>query len=310
MSLVPRPAPARHSAIAAAFPSLSIATGSPSRSRITSRNGTSVRAGCSPSRSRCPARWSIRDGIPNPTATDALVEQLPDGGLEPVEERLLGLERASAYSRCADRAVARDEAGEDLRPADVDTDHVVTTGGGYHNPPDAVGEKPYRVYRGGRAKGKVPDARQPERNGHGAARASASGRTGAGCAGSRSCIGLFLVLVARLGARELLPVPRRRLGREQAARPQARAGARRPARQRDGHPPARHRPRAARRAASRRTAPTRSRSSASTTDRHRIAYLSIPRDLVRRDPRPRRRRRSTRRCSSAGRRSRSDGARR
>src|SRR3989337_691466 len=34
----------------------------------------------------------------------------------------------------------------------------------------AEGEKPYRVYKGGRAKGKVPTATRPERQGQGAER--------------------------------------------------------------------------------------------------------------------------------------------
>jgi len=59
--------------------------------------------------------------------------------------------------RAADRPVARDEAGENLRPAEVDPDNTFFT----HVAATITArmpeqEKPYRVYKGGRAKGKVP----------------------------------------------------------------------------------------------------------------------------------------------------------
>ena len=65
--------------------------------------------------------------------------------------------RRRDLDRAADRAVARDESGEDLRPAEVDSDntlfmHVAATITA--RMPEQ--EKPYRVYKGGRAKGKVP----------------------------------------------------------------------------------------------------------------------------------------------------------
>ena len=58
MSVVPRPAPAFHSAIAAAFASLSIPIGRPSRSAIFCRNGT-PRRGMFTDPSAMPWRWSI-----------------------------------------------------------------------------------------------------------------------------------------------------------------------------------------------------------------------------------------------------------
>ena len=106
----------------------------------------------------------------------------------------------------------------------------------------------------------------------------------------------------RLGARELLPVPGRRLGGEQAARPARPPGARRAARRRDGHPPARHRPRAALRAG----VGEPQRLDHARPRRHEPAPDRLPVDPARpawsRSPGTATRR-STRRCSSAARRS-------
>ena len=125
---------------------------------------------------------------------DALVEQLADRGLEPVEELVLRFERGRVLAVRGDRPVAADDAGEDLRPADVDTDHVghhgrgypIAASGpeasqtdtsasrrwGYHSPPDAAGREalpplPRRKGQGqgpggqARAPGPTPAARQP-----------------------------------------------------------------------------------------------------------------------------------------------------
>ncbi len=62
----PRPAPSFHSAIAAAFPSLSIPTGRPKR-LIRPRRSTSL-SGTWTEETALPVRWSIWDGIPNPSA--------------------------------------------------------------------------------------------------------------------------------------------------------------------------------------------------------------------------------------------------
>ena len=89
---------------------------------MRSRNGTSV-SGMFTDPIAIPARWSIREGIPKPTATTGR-RALPHGGLEPVEEPLFGLDGRRVFAVDADRPVAPDEAGQDLRSADVDTDDV------------------------------------------------------------------------------------------------------------------------------------------------------------------------------------------
>jgi hypothetical protein len=68
MSRVPRPAPACHSPIAAAFASLSIPQGKPKRSPISLRSGTSVN-GMFTEETAVPAAWSIVDGTPRPSAS-------------------------------------------------------------------------------------------------------------------------------------------------------------------------------------------------------------------------------------------------
>ena len=80
-----------------------------------------------------PARWSIRDGTPKHDGADPLVEQVADGGVEPVQERILGLERRRVLAVTQHRPVALDDTGEDLRPTDVDPDHGLSHGGGYPN---------------------------------------------------------------------------------------------------------------------------------------------------------------------------------
>ena len=301
MSLVPRPAPARHSAIAAAFPSLSIATGSPSRSRITSRNGTSDerdvhRADRDPGALVDPRR------DPEPDRDHVVVEQLAHGGLEPVEERLLGFERASG-TRGA-RAIV---PSRPTRPARIFVPPTSTPMTLFNHERRLIvtrrmpsEEKPYRVYRGGRVKGKVPTPK-PERSW--TARPALPVPAEPALAAVDSGRDRPLPRARpRLGARELFPVPGRRVGGQQAPRPARPAGARRAARRRDGHPPARHRPRAALRAG----VGEPQRLDHARPRRHEPAPDRLPLDPARprgRDPRARRLRRSTRRCSSAARRS-------
>ena len=123
MSSVPRPAPARHSAIAAAFPSLSIATGTPSRFAHHVPEGH-VGEGDVHRPDRDPGALVDPRGHAESDRDDRVVEQLPNGGLEPVQELLLRVDGRSILAVHADRPVAPDEAGEDLRSADVDTDDV------------------------------------------------------------------------------------------------------------------------------------------------------------------------------------------
>ena len=81
--------------------------------------------------------------------------------------------RSRPLDPMVDLALAVDHPGRDLRPADVDTDgpfgHAATI-----RRRMAQGEKPYRVYRGGRVKGRVPTLGQ------------AGARTGANASGRRA----------------------------------------------------------------------------------------------------------------------------
>jgi polyisoprenyl-teichoic acid--peptidoglycan teichoic acid transferase len=84
-------------------------------------------------------------------------EQAFDGRFELGKEWLLPVGRRRDLRHSPDRTVARDRPGEDLRPADVDSDDSV----GRHRAATIPGlmpaqDKPYRVYRGGRVKGRVP----------------------------------------------------------------------------------------------------------------------------------------------------------
>ena len=102
-------------------------TGRPSRSRITSRSGTSTSGMFTePIAIAGPLVDPRRDAEAD--RDDALVEQLAHGGLEAVEQRLLGVERRRVLAVREHRPVALDDAGEDLRPADVDADHVGSHG--------------------------------------------------------------------------------------------------------------------------------------------------------------------------------------
>ena len=237
MSLVPRPAPARHSAIAAAFPSLSIATGSPSRSRITSRKGTST-SGMFTEPIAIPRPLVDPRGDPEPDRDDALVEQLAHRCLEAVEERLLGLARGrrTRGARRSSRRARRGRRGSSSRRrrrrsrSKHGGDHILPgaearpAGRSPGRPTAAVTirrmpseEKPYRVYRGGRVKGKVPTPK-PERSGPRRPARPAQAEPALAALDSGRDRALPRAR-PRLGARELLPVPGRRLGGEQAARP-------------------------------------------------------------------------------------------
>ena len=63
----PRPAPATCSASVAQFASLSIRTGTPNRSDILPRK-SSPASGMFTDPSTRPLRWSMREGMPNPSA--------------------------------------------------------------------------------------------------------------------------------------------------------------------------------------------------------------------------------------------------
>ena len=61
---------------------------------------------------------------PEADCDDALVEELADGRLEAVEQRVLVLDRRRVLTVADHRSVAGDQTGQDLRPADVHTDHL------------------------------------------------------------------------------------------------------------------------------------------------------------------------------------------
>ena len=136
-SVAPRAAPNRHSASIAALASLSTNTGMPTRSATRSRNGT-------PASGRCvditatPRRWSIRHGIPMPTA---LTEPDPPSiasRTSPTAATTVSITRmVVGAARRARRTVVDvqlpiDRAGQELRATEVDPDHAA---GRHDRPP-------------------------------------------------------------------------------------------------------------------------------------------------------------------------------
>ena len=90
---------------------------------------------------------------------DLVRQQLGNGGLELADDRCLRILRRRAFVPADDLPLARDDAGEDFRAADVDPDRDAwrsCPAGTVTRRMAASGEKPYRVYKGGRTKGKVP----------------------------------------------------------------------------------------------------------------------------------------------------------
>ncbi len=107
------------------------------------------------------ARSSLE--VPGHTDTDrhgvGRVEALDDV-VDRSEHVVLGRRRGGALDGCRDAPVARDDAGENLRSTEVDSDHP----GSVHGAATITArmpsqEKPYRRYKGGRVKGRVPLAR-------------------------------------------------------------------------------------------------------------------------------------------------------
>ena len=87
----------------------------------------------------------------------AIREQILDHAVDGTQHRGLVPVGRRDLDRPADRAVTRDDPREDLGPAEVDSDNTLFT----HVAATITArmpeqEKPYRVYKGGRAKGKVP----------------------------------------------------------------------------------------------------------------------------------------------------------
>ena len=168
------------------------------------------------------------------------------------------------------------------------TSSAMTTGastaGATITPRMAVGDKPYRLYRGGRKKGKVPlssTSRPPTQPRHARRERRSAGAAG-GCGPLLAVVGLLAA--GRSLGRPRVPRVRERRGRGERAAPEEREGAAREARplaplRADDGPRHRHGRRSQRRAA-----PTRNRSDSLLLlhldpGTHRISYLSIPRDL-------------------------------
>ena len=83
--------------------------------------------------------------------------QVVDDAVDGPENLVLRAVRRRDLDRSSNRPVARDEAGENLRAAEVDSDNAFFM----HRAATISArmpeqEKPYRVYKGGRAKGRVP----------------------------------------------------------------------------------------------------------------------------------------------------------
>ena len=92
----PRPAPARHSANAAAFASLSTPTGRPSRSAHPVAEVEVVERDVDRRQTRAPCAGRSRDGTPNPTAATSGVRQLARRTVSTSREQgLLRLDAAS-----------------------------------------------------------------------------------------------------------------------------------------------------------------------------------------------------------------------
>ena len=167
-SSTPRPAPARHSPIAAAFASLSSPTGSPKRSRMWSRSGEVCERQVDAARRRRRAPGRSATATPKPTAATDVVEQLGDRGLELGEDVLLRVlrgRRARDGARRSRRA-RRPRRGSSCRRGRLRS-HDCRLHSGYRNPPH------------GRLRGEaVPRLSRRPDEGQGAAASAASARPG------------------------------------------------------------------------------------------------------------------------------------
>ncbi len=107
-----------------------------------------------------PVAWSMRVGRQNPTATTSGVRNSSTTSTSASTSSACEAVGVATSSVRSHPAVGIDDPRQDLRPAEVDTDHAACR----LMPPGtllrrmAPDEKPYRVYKGGRIKGKVPSA--------------------------------------------------------------------------------------------------------------------------------------------------------
>lgn len=101
-----------------------------------------------------------RDAVPD--RSRSFLEQVVDEAVDGAEDLLGRSVWRRDLDRASDRPVARDQTRENLRSAEVDSDNTLFM----HRAATITArmpeqEKPYRVYKGGRAKGKVPLQRPP-----------------------------------------------------------------------------------------------------------------------------------------------------
>ena len=102
-------------------------------------------------------------GNAKPDRPDGVAEHRVHGVVERLEHGLLGGSRTVLLVTQVDDSLPIDDSGADLRPAHVDSDHEgAPTAAGYHSARMAEGDKPYRRYRGGRVKGRVPLERRKQ----------------------------------------------------------------------------------------------------------------------------------------------------
>ena len=255
------PRRATNSASAAALPSLITPTGRPSRCSSTSLEPHVVRAACSRRRTRprCAGRPAPERRTRPPRSraprSSTTVSTSASSSASCELERRRPLDRA--LEACPESV---EHPGEDLRPAEVDPDH---TPAGHpagtllrRMAPD---DKPYRVYRGGRVKGKVPAVPGKARPADGRRAAKARRRAPGDGVRPRApaavveaarpdrALLVLVVLVDRLGRRRLPLLPERRLATRTSAstasaarRPRSRRATASCSRHGDDDPAARH----------------------------------------------------------------------
>ena len=122
MLRTPRPAPATCSASAAALPSLSIAHGEAEALRHPCAKRHVLERDVDRAPHDAGALVDLRRNA-EPERDDALVEQSLDRIVERGEHLILRLDRRRGLTVPLDAALRVDEAGEDLRPANVHADH-------------------------------------------------------------------------------------------------------------------------------------------------------------------------------------------
>ena len=129
----PRAAPRRCSATAAALPSFSIATGTPKRSLEPVAQIDVLRAGCSPMSPRGPTAGRSSTGRPRRAPRTRPSARPPMTRSSCVEDGLLAARVGRLDRATNDRPVPIDEPRGQLRPAQVDRDHLGSahSGSGY-----------------------------------------------------------------------------------------------------------------------------------------------------------------------------------